>query len=271
MVRRRGLGATVSAAVVFSIILISNFTVMFAAQDSRRLAALSDEETSLVDDALVLEGTGGLSILGRVQAFLASETLGCNTALQTVGSFIGGLSDVQRNGSLTVHETAALAPGVSLADNMSILQPYNGSVEGNLDFSIKIVATTVRPSDGVSYDRNETHLVNLPAHLPSAASLCEGSEQSIEDFLRASSSSNCTPGRLSGLIRTASASPAGEASNAGLGFNVTYSLSSTTPCIADFTIHVYQSGVPGPEGSFSFGLAEAGSATMENASSPPPP
>lgn len=262
MVKRTGIGASAVTAIIFSVLLVSNFTVFMAAQDRQRLYIQADAENSLSSDALVLGGVGAMNLLGTAQDYLATTGFNCATAVQSSMNMLASLYDVERTGRLTVVTSASLAPGVDENDNMSMLKPFDGSQSGYVDISLRISSSGSYTSPGVSLERTESHLVHLPVRLEALASICSMGVRTLEASLEGSRPSNCTTSAVAPILSRASAGPAGMASSAGFAFGVSYAMDDSVGCSVHFNLDISQNGIEGPHGSFSVRMQEGGFADL---------
>lgn len=258
MVVRVGIGATAAAAIIFTILLVSNVLVFAASQDREHLYSLSNAEDSLGGTSVALMGAGGMNILLEAQSALAGRTLGCQAARAEAATVIGNLSDLQHSGGVTVVSTARLAPEVSAGDNLSLLAPFNGSVAGELDISISLAATGESPSGEVSLGRSEVHLVHLPVELDRLSADCLGALEGTAFALSAEVPANCTSGAVDPLVQEASRSAAAAVSADGFGFGLAYTVIPGKDCGVGLRVRIQQTGIDGPGGPFTVQLEEEG-------------
>ena len=256
MAKHAGIGATVAAAVIFSIVLASNYAVYYAAQENARLHSTSNAADALADQSTAFEGAGGANILLREQAFLESSVFDCSSAEDAVSAVIGTLTDVQTSAYLTVVTSATPATRGPAADNLSMLSPFGGYVTGFLDTALREEAKGGVRALGVSYSRNETHYVNLPVRIGDMAGDCV---QALSDIKRAVSSTvppNCTASIVSPLIAAVAMNPRAKATASGLRFAVDSTIVGVAPCSVEVTVTVGQANVMGPAGDFSVELQQ---------------
>lgn len=270
MVKRRGIGATSASAIIFSILLISNLALYVASQNRETLYSQSNAEDSLSDGAATLAGAIAANLLDEEQTILGSATLDCSTAMTTVAGEIGGLSDLQRVGNLTVTGSAEMATGSPVDDNLSMLVPFNGSIGGDLSTALHITSTGEISPARVSLSRSETRFVHLPVRLESASSDCMGAVRTIAAVVSAAIPYNCTAWPVGPLMESASQAPASTAAGDGFGFSLEYSVEKTIPCTVGFRVSVEQSDIQGPVGEFNVQVQEEGIASFGQQSSPPP-
>ena len=267
MVVRVGIGATAAAAVIFTILLISNALVYAASQDREHLYAVSNAEDSLGDTAAALMGAGGMNILVEAQSALAARTLDCQAARETGAAAIGSLSDSQHSGGVNLVSTARLAPEGSASDNLSSLTPFNGSVVGDLDISISMVATGSALSGEVSLAKSEVHLAHLPVELDRLSADCLRALEGIAYTLSTEAPANCTSGAVDPLVIEASRSAAAAVAADGFGFGLAYAVIPGGDCGVSLQVKVQQAGVQGPSGPFTVRLEEEGFAFFGQAAS----
>lgn len=268
MVKRRGIGATSASAVIFSVLLISNLALYVASQNREAMYRQSDAEDSLGDGEAAMAGASGADMLAHAQAFLGSETFDCPTAPVAVAAEVGALSDLQRVGNLTVSTSAEMAPGVQAGDNLSMLAPFNGSVSGDLDIALRVVATGEDRAAGVTLGKTETHLVHLPARLQAEYRDCTGAVVSLIDILSAALPYNCTATPVGPLVESASRASASAVAGDGFLFGLSYALTETIPCTVVFVVSVEQQDIQGPAGGFSVRMQEEGRASSGQQASP---
>jgi hypothetical protein len=270
MVVRLGIGATAAASIIFSILLVSNFLVFAASQDRQNLYSVSDAEDSLGDVAVALMGAGGTNILLETQAAIGSRPLDCETALAATASMVGDLSDSQQSGGVSVSSTARLAPDDSAGDNLSMLAPFDGSVSGELDLSVSMVAAGSALAGDVSISKAEVHLVHLPVELGRLAVDCTGALVGIVRTLSAEAPANCTSTEVDPLVLGASRSAASHVAADGFEFGLSYTIISSAECSVSLQVGVQQTGIVGPGGAFTVQLEAEGLASFAQPASAPP-
>jgi len=269
MVRHVGIGATSAAVVIFAIILASNFALFFASQDRATMYSRSDSESSISDSAIALAGVGGANILVKEQNLLESQVWSCSTATQKMTDETGSLSDDQREGNLAVLVSAKLGDGGNVADNMSLLAPFNGSISGDLSISLQVIARGSDSLAGVYFSKHEDHLVHLPVHLQSAIADCLEAVRTTTTIVSESSVTNCTDSTVYPIMRASSAALASTAERDGFQIALDYSLEGGASCTVDFEVSLAQVGIQGPSGPFLIRMQEGGSATFGSAASEP--
>jgi hypothetical protein len=270
MVVRLGVAATAATAIIFSVLLVSNVLVFAASQDREHLYSISNAEDSLGDDAVALMGAGGTNILLEAQAAISSRPLDCQTALATTASMAGTLSDSQRSGGVSVSSTARLAADDSAGDNLSMLAPFDGSVFGELDLSVLMVATGDSPAGDVSIDRAEVHLVHLPVELDRLSVDCTSALDEMVRTLSAVAPANCTSSEVDPLLAGASRSAAALVAADGFAFGISYTIVTGTGCSVSLQVRVQQTGIGGPGGTFTVQLEEEGLAIFAQPASAQP-
>lgn len=257
MVRRSGIGASAATTVVFSVLLISNFTVFVAAQDRQRLYIQAGVVDSLSDDAHILAAVGAVGILGRAQDFLEATTFTCASAIESTSNLLASLTIIEQKDKLTIATTASSAPSSSAFDNMSALKPFDGSVAGEVDISLNIRASSAYLSSGVSVERTEVHLVHLPVRLETAASDCVSGVEILKSSLENSRPSNCTDSDIRPILSSVTATLSATAASAGFGLGIGYAIVHSWGCFVYFDLHITQGGIDGPHGSFTVRMQQA--------------
>jgi hypothetical protein len=251
MGKRLGVGAAAASAMIFSVILLSNFALYAASQDRARLYSESDAEHSLSISAVALMGAAGANVLQEAQSAIGSETLDCPTALGVIASEIGGLGDVQREGDLSVFASSrAVGVGYS-TDNLSMLAPFNGSVASDLGISVGMYAVGKDSSAGVSMGKFESHLVHLPVRLGSLVADCLGSLRTLSEVASSTRLSNCTDSAITSVLAKLSLGLSTNASRDGFQFGLGFAIASTKPCSVSFQVSIEQADIQGLGGVFS--------------------
>ena len=269
MVKHVGIGATSAAAVIFAVILASNFALFFASQDRATMYSRSDSESSISDTAIALAGVGGANILVKEQTLLESQVWGCSTATTKIADETGSLSDDQIEGNLTVLVSAKLADGGSVVDNMSMVAPFNGLISGDLGISLQVLAKGSDSPEGVYFSKHEDHLVHLPVHLQSAIADCLEAVETTTSRVSESGVTNCTDSAVYPVMKAASATLASTARRDGFQAALDYSVERGAQCTVDFEVSLAQVGIQGPSGPFIMRMQEAGSATFGSPASEP--
>ncbi len=268
MVNRRGIGATSASAVIFSILLISNLALYVASQSRESLYTQADAEDVLGDGAVALAGAGAANILIVAQALLASGTFGCANAMMTVAGEVDGLTDVQRSGDLTVTTSAKLAQGDTAADNLSMLEPFNGSVAGVVNVALSVFASAGESVTRVSFTKTETHLVHLPFRIQRASDDCTRAIQNVASSIQGIVPTNCTTPAIDKLMGNSIRTPASTAASDGFELSLQYSITENVPCSVSYKVSIEQSGIQGPVGEFSVRMQGEGSAAFGQQVSP---
>lgn len=230
----------------------------------------ADSEDSLADNAAALMGAGGTNVLEEAQAALASTALGCPSAFGTVATILGGLSDVQRSGGLVVNVSSRASEGGTAGDNLSILAPFDGSVAGDVDVSLTMVASGSDAAAGVSFWTSEAHLAHLPVRLARLVSDCAAAAGEVAGAISAEAPPNCTRDAVAPFVEGAGSMAASSAAADGFSFGLTFVVAAGGSCAVSFVVHLRQSGIQGPGGPFSVQLQEGGSASFARPASPPP-
>jgi hypothetical protein len=261
MVMRSGLGATLAASVVFSVILVSGVAVYVASQGSAALGSVADSEDSLKDGYYVLAGAGATNILTVVQEFLSSNTLPCQSAAAAAAREVGSLVDVQRAGNMTVTASASLVDSGPVYDNFTIMKPFGGSAPGTVDIAVRF-AGQGEGAPGVAFNRTETHYVHLGVRLAAESAACEQAAAGFAALVRGSLAPNCSSTSVSPVVQGAADGAGSIAEAGGFASGLTYSIGGNGSCTIEYTLWIQQSGVSGPAGPFNVRLEESGSALL---------
>jgi hypothetical protein len=259
MVSRRGIGATVAALVVFSSVLVANYTLVSGAQQAASLASLADSEEAVAVSAQLLRGAAALRLLDQLQGALSSG-LSCSNPAESISGTTYGPLALAAGG---LSETATAGPALGReGDNLSILGPFDGIGSGSFGLSV-LTSVTGQPGNGaVSYDRTESHFVGIPADVQGPARSCLAAASAVAAKVSELGSSMCN----GTLLASAISSVSDEVSHPGPGLDGSLSYSVEGPaCSVGFTLTVSEPGVLGPEGPFAVTLEESGSVSPSGA------
>jgi hypothetical protein len=248
--------------VIFSIILASNFAVYSASSGRAQLYSQSDAEDSLTDSSAAMAGAAAANVLAEVQAEFAATSFICQHAAQTASAIVVEATDVQRSPDLTVLATASPAPDTTSSDNLSIIRPFEGSVEGDLNILVKVSESGGATSEGVVLQKTEAHLAHLPVRFPVATDDCLAAVDDISTAAASSGHLNCTRDVLSPIIWGSIKALAVEAYGQGLVMGLSFTITDATNCKVAYSVSIVQGDVFGPAGSFSLRLAQEGDASF---------
>jgi hypothetical protein len=262
MVRRPALGATLATSVVFALLLVSSLGIQFAAESGARLGATAEAEHFFWDNSLVAGGTEALRLLAAAQAVLASHPWGCSDPLGQASRELAGLTASVLSGNLSV--AAALSPRASSTtpDNLSMLAPFDGSLGGNVDFTLRLRVSGTSNSSTVTYSKQESHPLNLPVRLEAAAALCQESIGQMSSSLNSTALSDCTSEAVGRAVGLASSNPRYEAASSGMAFGVTFAQVAAGSCSIVFEVRIAQLGIRGPGGAFDVDVEESAAANL---------
>lgn len=258
MVRRRGIGATAAAVVIFSIVLASNLALYSAAQDRARLYEQSDAASSIAAEATVLTAGEAATVLAGVAEEIGSRTIDCAGATAAMGAIVGNFTGQQEEGGVAVTMSASLARAGTLPDNLSMLQGFDGSVNGDLNLLLSVEAAGSLPSLGIEYKKAETHLVHLSARPLAAAADCTRAVKAITESLATAPPANCTDEGLATVFEEATLESSSVAEEGGFAFSLRYAVTSMSACEVAFSVSVVQPDVPSPVGNFTLRMLGQG-------------
>ncbi|MDG6908808.1 MAG: hypothetical protein JRM89_02250 [Nitrososphaerota archaeon] len=249
MVKRRAVGATMVAAVVFSALLVCDLAVYVASQDRAVLYSEGDASDAMYQQFLVLESAGGADVLLGAEAMLASAPLWCPTASSVVARGVAALSDVQASGGVYLSVHAEVGGPSSVADNLSALSPLEGSVPGDVNILLRFDSTGSE-GPGVSFAKAEAHYVHLGLRLRAAVSSCEAAAAAVAGALSLPAA-NCSSGALGEEAAAALRSQARSALDEGFALSLSYSVSAAPACSVSFEVHLSQAGIQGLSSKFA--------------------
>ena len=256
--KRRAVGATLAAAVLFGSLLVSNLLIVAIQQQRAQLASVAERETALADQGVVLSGSALLQILDGVQSGLTGSTLPCNDATGYLATLVRGEDVLVSSGNGSASASAVLSDGSEVADNESSIRPFAGSFPGGLN-----LLATVRVQEGsqgqpVSYAKDETHRLNLPVDLEGELTLCQASAGAVGDALVGLGPDACNSSALARTLSALDASLSSEAAGEGLRFELYYSEVQVPLCGVGYFVRVSQPDAFGPLGDFTLAAGESG-------------
>lgn len=260
---RRGVGATIAAAILFSSLIASNFLLVAGDQQMSELAMVSSQERSLNSQALSAEEVGAISALDMVQASLASSHIGCASPSRGVSSAVSRHASAYMGG-VTVKVVATVGGGTK-PDNMTALAPFAGSVNGLLDVSEVVTASGSDPLGIVRYESRQTHSLHLAVEVGPLASGCEALLAEGTAALAGLNSSLCDPSAVSAAL-----APYAMPKDSQLGVAFRFSLQHVTfisprYCSVSLTAVATEAGVQGPLGPFTVTLEQTGQVSWRSA------
>jgi len=262
MVKRRGIGATTASAVVFSIVLISNFAIYASSQNRGSLYSQADLEEYLATDSVAFAGASGANVLFALQSFLAGQTFDCSSAPSVVAAEIGVLSDNQSGRYLAEAASAREAPEYAVTDNLSSLAPFNGSLPTVLDVSLRVLESGGSAPAGVWLAKTETHLIHLPVRLDEAVADCLDAAVSLLGAVSSFQMANCTVPAVASFMGSESSQLEGKPTADGFEFSLRYAILDATSCSVGFQISIEQANIQGIDGPFRVLLEDNGSASF---------
>lgn len=249
MVGRTGVAATLSAAVVFTVLVLSNIALQSAALNSSQYASTADSEKRILADAHVLEGTVAYSLMYGAQIALASNAMACS-GTSAPPPWLQGLTASQSSAGVTVSGTVAEGGGLPTSD-LGLLRPFNGSAPGGLNFTLEISAVADDALSGVEFSETSMAQANMPVRYSAGAQTCRYSSAEMAAALGGAKMVNCTTDALPANISALSDALVARAGSQGFGLRFAYSTYPAASCVVVLTTTVLQSDVKGPGGPFT--------------------
>ena len=262
MVNRAGIAATSASAIVFSILLLSNFAIYVASENRATLYSQADFENYLGSYAVSFAGASGANVLTGVQSFLSSQTFNCTSAPSVIAGEMGAMKDSQSTSYINETASAQEAPESAAPDNLSSLAPFNGSLPGVLDVSLDVTEKGGSSPTGVWFSKTETHYLHLPVRLDAAVAECVEAVEDVVDAVSTDPLSNCTSSQVASFIGPLASELSSAASADGFLFHLVYAVTSGTSCSVGFQVSIEQANIQGIGGSFEVQLEENGTATF---------
>jgi hypothetical protein len=257
MAGRRAIGASLAAAIVFSSILLSNFTLVSGEQQRLHLVSIATEERALYDQAVVLTGASAIELLDATQVVLSSRTFSCSNAAAELSGVASGEATHANASGVSVASHLAGGPPGRVLDSFPGVHPFNGTTAGLLDFRFDAQILGTTPDSSVTLRSNESHVVSLPVRLSSLVAVCLGAVSDTISVLQALGSQVCNSTIVNGALSSLGALLSGSATREGFSLGLAYTLPSRASCTVWFTVRVSQHPVLGPEGPFSFSAQQS--------------
>jgi hypothetical protein len=256
---RKAVAATLASVVLLSVLVAADATVMSAEDNLASSAQTSHLESRELLLEQSLAGSVSLQVLATVQGYLSSNPAECDglpryfSSVSASSSVSGIDSGVAYAANATADDAQVAAP---LLDNLTIIAPFAGAVPGVMDLQESLSVKEVGGGGSVSLERRETHTLNVPIAVDSAASLCASA---LGAFASALSQSPCNAtleqmafeAVLPGIVEEASAQ--GFVLTAGWG-------SGAAACSAAYWVTLVEPGVAGATGSFDWTVRGSGTA-----------
>ena len=258
MASRRGVGASIAAAIIFSSLMISNFVLLSGEQQRFRLVSVAAEERTLTDRASIMRGGAIILLLDSAERVLSSRTFDCGSALDEAGSAVAGITATLRQPYVSVEAALRRGPAEDFRDPTPGVQPFNGTLTGLLAFVSEVSLDGSSPDYTVTMKLNETHVVNLPVRVESLNSTCLQSFAAVLASLEALGESICNASVVGPRMSALGAELSATAESAGFSSSLSYSIMGSSGCVVGFTVTMWQDDVPGPEGPFRFTVSESG-------------
>ncbi len=262
MVERKGVGASVAAALIFSSLLLSNFLIFASSEDRSRLSGIAAKEHELYDLYVVGAGLASFEAVQKAQAVVESRQWGCSDPKAEIGAALAGEESSANASGLTVTARLFLYPGPASPDNLTSLAPYDGTVAGALNFADKVSGSS--PDEGgVRLSKAEAHGFHLGVELDKLSADCLASASDIPEAI--STIGSCSPSVLNETVAPAVAELSSKAAADGFGFSAYAWIQSTDPCTAGYLVRSWQAGIAGPGGNFTVLLGQGGSVSLPRA------
>ncbi|HMD79357.1 MAG TPA: hypothetical protein VKF39_05165 [Nitrososphaerales archaeon] len=256
MVRRRAIGATVAAILVFSTLMLTNLTLLTGAAQRERLSLTADSESLLTDTAVVIGGTAGLGLLDDLQSYISSRSFQCPSAVQDIDNYTATLTATRSQDGVTVDELLSPGGGQTEPDNFTILKPFNGSSPGEIDLALQVRWSGMSALKDVSYSKTESHHLHLPVMLSQMVAFCESSVEEVGSLLKGQVFAYCDSSKIGPPLAVLDSILQGQASARGLSYYLDYNVDNSDGCRVAFACVVEQLDAVGPAGAFSVRLGQ---------------
>jgi hypothetical protein len=252
----RAVGATLVSAVLFSSLIVSNAALLASSEDRSSAASLSDGESTLYSNAIVLQGVGGLELLAKAQAVLSSRAFDCPNATGEAHGAVGGLSFLAAGGGVSSTAVALPDDDGPEPDNLSILRQFDGGFKGHFNMLVRTVQNGSYPGGRVTYSKTEYHVLNLPFDPTAAASFCLAALEEVTSGLGPLLAGACNASEIAAAVDGIRTMVEAAAASEGLRSYVTYVMGGGAPCSVTVAVRVAQQGIMGPDGPFTWSVAE---------------
>jgi len=257
---RKAVAATLASVVLFTVLVVADATVM-SAQDN---LASSAQTSHIESRELVLyessAGSVSLQVLAQVQEYVSSNSADCGDLPQYLGSILasGSISGEDSGIEFVANATAAEAHFSLLqaprGDNLTIDAPFSGYLSGALDLQAALSVKEEGGGGSVSFQRLETHILNLPISPGTASSLCSSTLGALASALSRSPCNSTLEQAAFEAVLPALVEEAG-----GQGFALTAGWGSGGPaCSVAYWVTLVERGVAGVTGRFDWTVHGSG-------------
>jgi hypothetical protein len=257
---RKAVAATLASVVLLTVLVVADATVISAQDNLASTAQTSQIESRelLLEQSLV--GSVSLQVLAQAQGYLSSNPAECDSLPQYAGSIsASGESSGEDSGiAYAANATAREAPASSLEspqrDNLTIVAPFAGDAPGALNLQEVLSVKEVGGGGSVSFERSETHTLNLPIKVDFASSLCASTLGSLAAALsRSPCNATLEQDAFDAVL------PALREDAAALGFTLAAGWGSGgSSCSATYWVTLVEPGVGGATGSFDWTVRGSG-------------
>lgn len=262
MARRKAIGATLVATVVFGALIVASGVALAGAEQGSMLAVEGSAESRMAAQGQLLMGAALLTLLDRAQLTLSAGVLPC---AGTIGAIQRALSGSAVTVAARWLEASAAVESVGDAsghDNESLLGQFAGSQPGLLGISAGASAAGFLGAGFVSYHKQETHLLNLPVDLAGATSLCQAEAHFVQRSLAPLSQDLCNASVAAREVQRLAGTSAERTSHGVFSLHLSLNYDPST-CSVGYVVQVSEAGVVGPLGRFTWSVEQAGSVTGE--------
>lgn len=257
MGKRRAVGATLVSAVLFSSLVVSSAVLLSASEGKASSASLADGESSLYANGVALQGVAGVELLAKAQAVISSRTFTCSNGAAETHEAVAGLSVSEAGGGVTFTAAVTSRPVTSGRDNLTILGRFDGGPPGDFDLVVGTAGTGSYPGGRVTFAKAELHVLNLPFNPSTAPALCVSALKEVAAGLSFLPSGGCNVTEIASVMQGIAARFGALARSEGLQAFLAYTVDSVPSCTVSATVRVAQQGIAGPDGPFSWTVAEA--------------
>jgi hypothetical protein len=255
----RGVAATLASVVLFGSLILSNFVLVSASQERLDISSATDLESALFARTSLAVASGALSVLDEVQTGLASTDFQCSAASSSLAHLVDSSTYHSDGGGLEVTEEPNTLDAGYAPDNLTSIAPFAGSLPGFLDFSVETTVIGASAGGFVSFQKTETHRLNIPIEFPSVPSYCVSEASKVAKTVASLGEGMCNSTALNSAMGTLSAQLSASSSLLGLSSSLSYVYATSPSCSVGFRLSVSQPNVTGPLGPFSWNLEQSGS------------
>ncbi len=249
---RRGIGAAVASAVLFSSLLLASAALSVSADRLAGYASLADDESSLRIDALLLQGAVALAVLDAVQSAASSRTFSCPVADADLGRAIAGVQVVATSEGLMAEANVSDSSSDPRSITPLLAGPFGGWSTTGLNLTVQMTVDGSDSSGLVTYNYSGSQRLHLPFDPSETGGFCLRALSSLEREVESIQPPTCNSTLIESLTAGTVISLRQQGVDMGLSVEATFGPSPDSACSLELGVTVGEAGVQGPAGPFTW-------------------